>query len=119
MKTQKIQKNQNNQNNMKQNETRIIENRRKLISNSSFSNQLAIPKMISQQMTKFSPYQTRYIGDDRFKFESMNAENYASNIDSTKDLMNKKMIKQNNSLININVIQKRRKRKTQKNMNLF
>ena len=48
MKTQKIQKNQNNQNNMKQNETRTIKNRKKLISNFSFLNQLIIPKMTSQ-----------------------------------------------------------------------
>ena len=118
MKNKKTSKNQNN---MKNNGTQIIENRKESTS-LSFSNQLATPQMIPQQMITPSPYQTRYTDDDKSRFESMSAENYASIVDfddSADDPTDEKMIRQNDSLININVTQKRRKGKTQqKDMNL-
>ena len=101
--SQKIQNIKKNQGNVKQNETQIIENvkktNEKLIS--TFS-QLIISKMTSQQqylMFIFSFFETRYIDDNKSKFESMRSKNY--------DSINENVFVQNNSLININVTQRR------------
>ena len=71
--------------------------------------QLTISKMISQQhcfVFTFPLYQIQYIGNDKFKFELMRSKNYASSDENVS--------MQNNSVININVTQRREKRKNKK-----
>ena len=108
---QKAQNIKKNQNNVKQNGTQTIENVKE--SNEELTPtfpQLATPKMISQQqhlISTSSSFGARYTDDDKSRFESMRSKNY----ELIDDFVDENVPAQNDSLININVTQRRRNKK--------